>query len=210
MNAARFGARLASVVGPFALGACAHLTYGNAPFAAGSTPFPTPVAGAPNASPIAGPTSPPVVPQTCETQAPSATFIAMGSPLAVTTTARYGAIFGYAVAASFATLPSAAAPIDLRTSDVVQFVNVESLPTSIAHSAAGFPGATSFPASPVVFPAGLERATGTTIGAGAWSTGSVAPQCFSRTFALAAGTNFFGDLTFYNLTNFRDVIAVSP
>jgi hypothetical protein len=34
-------------------------------------------------------------------------------------------------------------------------------------------------------------------------------QCYSQTFTLAAGTYHFGDLDYYNLSNFRDVLIVA-
>ena len=209
-----FGRRAASIgIGCASLAAagCAHLTYANVP-APSSTgpstpgviatlaPLPTPSASSPAASP-----------QACATQAPAATFVAMGGSIAATTVAPYGTLFGYTVATSIATLPSAAAPIAVRAGDVVQFVNVESISsTPISHSAVGFPGATAFPPVPVDFPKTFEQPTGTTIGPAAWSSGAVAPQCFSPSFAVVAGTYYFGDATYYNLTNFRGVIVAAP
>lgn len=213
-RASRVRSRGATVAcGALAIAGCAHLTYGGGPVA----PTPASGSGSPVASPIAAPaptatpTSGSLVPQTCATQSPGATaFVAMGGAISATSVAPYGTIFGYAVATSIATLPNVAAPIALRASDVVQFVNVESgAPTPIAHSAVGFPGATAFPPVPVVFPVSLEQPTGTTIAPNAWSTGTIAPQCFSREFALSPGTYYFGDLSLYNLTNFRNVVVVS-
>jgi hypothetical protein len=34
--------------------------------------------------------------------------------------------------------------------------------------------------------------------------------CFSQTFTLTVGTFYFGDYDYYNLTNMRDVLVVTP
>lgn len=209
MTSRRFGFALAFAAAAFATG-CAHLTYPSGPTVPTTPTAPAfPVVPVPSPSPTSTGTSA-TVPQTCATQAPGATIVAMGSAISATSAAPFGTISGYAVASSFATLVNVAAPVAVRVSDIVQFVNVESgSPTAIYHSAVGFPGATAFPAVPVVFPPSLNQAVGTTIGANAWSTGVVAPQCFSPAFTLDVGTYYFGDLAYFNLTNFRDVILVT-
>jgi hypothetical protein len=46
-----------------------------------------------------------------------------------------------------------------------------------------------------------------------WSTGRLASpvseQCYSQTFTLSPGVYYFGDLDYYNLSNFRDVLIVA-
>ncbi|MGA8474902.1 MAG: hypothetical protein WB681_07510 [Candidatus Cybelea sp.] len=46
-----------------------------------------------------------------------------------------------------------------------------------------------------------------------WSTGRieapVSQQCYSQTFTLTPGIYYFGDLDYYNLSNFRDVLIVA-
>ncbi|GAC1310255.1 MAG: hypothetical protein NVSMB21_17880 [Vulcanimicrobiaceae bacterium] len=210
-----FGRRAPSigiVCASLATAGCAHLTYANVPAASGAGAFPTPTAVATVVPvPVPSASAGGVAPQACATQAPAATFVAMGGSIAPATVAPYGTLFGYTVAASSATVPSVAAPLVVRAGDTIQFVNVETASaTPVFHSAVGFPGATAFPPVPVVFPQAFERPTGGAIGPAAWSSGSVAPQCFSPSFSVVAGTYYFGDATYYNLTNFRGVVVAAP
>jgi hypothetical protein len=67
---------------------------------------------------------------------------------------------------------------------------------------------------PYTFPSAAASPVATAVSTGSlWSTGRVdAPtyqQCYSQAFTLAAGTYYFGDLDYYNLSNFRDVLIVA-
>ena len=188
-------------VGTAALLGCAHLRNYAVP-GPGPSNFPTP-------TPTPGPTS---TPSSCATQAPTATvIIVISSGITAKTVAPYGTINGYVRLNPDSTFGNVAAVITARTTDIVQFVNGENTgPTTILHSAAGFSGS-SFPPVPYSFPAAVQAQVGNAItSSGAWSTGRLDPICYSQPFTAAAGTYYFGDLDYYDLTNMRDVIVVSP
>ena len=186
--------------------ACAKLDLG------GSGPVP-----APSASATATAT-----PTICNTPAAGSNVVvvAMGNNITATYTSKYGIINGYAVVendrfpyqamlinqwqnASGDTVP-------ITPKNVLQFTNVD---TSVPHSAVGFKG-DSFPAVPYTFPTAAASPVATGVSAtNLWSTGRVktpaSEQCYSQTFTLTPGTYYFGDLDYYNLTNFRDVLVVA-
>lgn len=146
------------------------------------------------------------------TQAPNTTVvIAMSSSITATADHTYGTINGYTDAASGSQTGSI---IDTRTSDIIQFVNVE--PSPVNHSAVGFPNATSFPSVPYAFQSAAQLPQATAISTSqSWSTGLVPSQggsgCYSQQFTVPSiGTYYFGDYSYYNLTNMRDVIVVTP
>jgi hypothetical protein len=126
----------------------------------------------------------------------------------------YGPINGYVEANSDGTFGLTAQVVNVSSSDIVQFVNVDDYggESTIYHSAVGFPKATAFPLTPYSFPASTINPIGTSISSSQWSTGSFgAPSaiCYSQTFSLTAGTYYFGDYDFYNsLNSLRGVIAV--
>lgn len=144
----------------------------------------------------------------------------MGSTIAPVNDPKYGTINGFAAVVSPQSqflVPTTAAPISARTSDIVQFVNVEPIGSSTQRSAAllmnGTQAATSFPAAPYEFPASQQVALGSRIGPQAWSTGRISSNqgtgyCASQQFTLSSGTWYFGDIDTYNLDNRRDVIVV--
>jgi hypothetical protein len=195
--------RLAPLVWLMAAGVlgCAHLpTY--------SSVGPTPT---PSATASVGPT-PTGSPAPCATQAPSATVVVViSSTITAVAVPIYGTINGYTTLNPDGSFGNVATVINAKPSDIIQFVNGEnSGPTTILHSAVGFPGAVSFPAPPYTFPAGTSQPLGSAISSLQWSTGRLQPlACFSQTFTVSPGTYFFGDLDYYNLTNTRDVIVVS-
>ena len=117
-------------------------------------------------------------------------------------------------------VPAVAAPVEGTVGEVVQFVNLDAYdPTSLTlRSAAGFPGATGFPAVPYTFAAADYSVLNTVIGSAAWSTGLILPSpttsapCYSQTFSLSqAGTYYFGDVLYYNayVTSPRGVVVVT-
>jgi len=196
-----------SILGFVALAAagCTSLQRNYGPLPDGSSA----PAGSPSSS---GSASPAPTPSSCATQNPAATLIAMVSFITATPDPTYGTIAGYAFVSTDGTAPVVAEPLTVTAGTVVQFQNGEESATPlIYHSAAGIPGATSFPAVPYTFPSADIRPVGAQIGSAAWSTGLIAPGCFSQSFtAGAAGTYFFGDVGYYDLGNVRDVFVVSP
>ncbi len=137
-------------------------------------------------------------------------FVVMSVTATSATPSPYGLINSYVLANSDGTFGDVAQVINLRRSDIVQFANADNFgPTPIFHSAVGFLSATTFPAFPFTFPASTQTAIGSTISSAQWSTGRVAPTCYSQQFSLTPGTYYFGDFDYYNLSNMRDVIIVS-
>jgi hypothetical protein len=146
--------------------------------------------------------------------------VAVGNNIGPATVPKYGTINGYAVVESgsfpgHATLINqwlnggALAPITSK--NVLQFTNVDS--GGALHSAVGFKGS-SFPPVPHTFPSAAASPTATAVSTSSlWSTGRIeAPpsqQCYSQTFTLSPGVYYFGDLDYYNLSNFRDVLIVA-
>jgi hypothetical protein len=174
---------------------------------------------------VVGPTAPPSAsptptgsPGTCNDQAANTTvIIAMALAVAPTTDPTYGVINGYTtVDITTGTFSNVASVITAHTSDVVQFANAETGATPILHSAVNFPNASAFPATPYTFPASTQQPLGTQISQSQWSTGPIQSTsgtgvCFSQAFTISApGTYRFGDLSYYNLSNMRDVLVVSP
>lgn len=182
-------------------------------------------AGCAHLADTVGPTPPPSPtptptgsPGACNNQASNTTvIIAMALSIAPTADPTYGVINGYTtVDINTGVFSNVASVITAHTSDVVQFANAETGSTPIAHSGVNFPSATVFPATPYTFPAATQQPLGTQISQSQWSTGpvqssSVAGACFSQAFTIStAGKYFFGDLTYFNLSNMRDVLVVSP
>lgn len=178
----------------------------------GSGPIPTPT---PNPTLTPGPGA-------CSTPSSNANLVvvAMGNEVAPTSAPKYGAINGYAVVENGSVPPRATlinqwlnggvvSPITSK--NVIQFANVDT--TGALHSAVGFKG-NHFPPTPYTFPSAAASPVATAVSTGIlWSTGRVdAPiyqQCYSQTFTLTPGVYYFGDLDYYNLSNFRDVLIVA-
>lgn len=177
----------------------------------GNGPIPTPTSSSTN-SPAPG---------VCNTPNPSASVVvvAMGNEIAPTSAPKYGAINGYAVVES-GSFPARAMLINqwlnqgvvsqITSQNVLQFANVDQAGSE--HSAIGFKG-NRFPPEPYTFPSAAASPVATAVSTGTlWSTGRVdAPvyqQCYSQTFMLKPGVYYFGDLDYYNLSNFRDVLIV--
>jgi hypothetical protein len=188
--------------------ACASLNLGGG----GGSSIPTPTSSAT--------TSP--TPGVCGTPNSNSNLVvvAMGNNIGAVTVAKYGVINGYTVVenGSFsnkATLinqwlnQGVLSPITSK--NVLQFTNVDT--GGALHSAVGFKGS-SFPPVPYTFPSPAASPVATAVSTGTlWSTGRVqAPiyqQCYSQTFTLYPGMYYFGDLDYYNLSNFRDVLIVA-
>jgi hypothetical protein len=187
--------------------ACAKLDLGG-----GDGPVPIPTA-----SPTGSAT-----PGVCGTPAtnPNLVVVAMGNQISPTTAPKYGTINEYSVLegvsfSSRATLISQwlnqGVLASITSKNVLQFANVDA--NGAAHSAVGFKGA-SFPKVPYTFPSSAASPVATAVSTGTlWSTGRINPplyqQCYSQTFTLTPGVYYFGDLDYYNLSNFRDVLLVS-
>lgn len=194
------------VVASFA--ACTKLDLGGN----GSGPIPTPT---PNPTQTPGPGA-------CETPNSNANVVvvAMGNEVAPTSAPKYGTINGYNVVEN-GSVPARATLINqwlnggvvsaITSKNVIQFANVDT--TGALHSAVGFKG-NRFPPTPYTFPSAAASPVATAVSTGTlWSTGRVdAPiyqQCYSQTFTLTQGVYYFGDLDYYNLSNFRDVLIVA-
>ena len=157
-------------------------------------------------------------PTNCTTAAPNTTvFVAMAAAVTPTSVPTFGTINGYGPSDVIGDFSNVAATVTATSSDIVQFINVESSgPQPIFHSAVGLGKVTAFPSPTVSFSPQAAQPEGSSITTGTWSTGRVPPPsaltgfCFSQPFTLSPGTYFFGDLDYYNTANMRDVIIVSP
>jgi|SRR5579883_395084 len=187
--------------------ACTKLDLGG-----GSGPLPTPTSS-PTGTPEPGACSTPNI-------SANTVVVAMGNQIAPTTAPKYGTINGYAIVQN-GSFPSHAAVISqwlnqgvvspITSSNVLQFANVDNGASD--HSAVGFTG-NRFPPTPYNFPSPAASPVATAVSTGAlWSTGRINPptyqQCYSQTFTLKPGVYYFGDLDYYNLSNFRDVLIVA-
>lgn len=179
----------------------------------GNGPVPTPSSSA-SSSPIPG---------VCGTPSANANVVevAMGNNISATYTSKYGIINGYAVIES-GRFPYTAEVIDqwvngsgnagpITSKNLLQFANVDG--SGVQHSAVGFKG-DAFPSVPYTFPIAAASPQATAVSTTTlWSTGRVdagiSEQCYSQTFSLKVGTYYFGDLDYYNLSNFRDVLVVA-
>ncbi len=174
------------------------------------SPLPSGASPAPSSSPN---------PAYCTRQSKDSTttIVVSISPDFQASSSQYGPLFGYAVydPTSSPTIPTSAAPITAGSTDVIQFVNIDSNTTN--HSAVLFTGATGFPGIPYTFPANaLPSSVGTSIGPAFWSTGELASFgsssqeiCWSQPLPISAGgTYYFGDDPLYNsISSFRGVIV---
>jgi hypothetical protein len=195
------------------LAACTKLNLGGG----GSGPIPTPTT-APTATPSTSPS-----PSVCGTPSSNANvvLVAMGNVIGPTPVPTFGPINGYAVVEDN-TFPGQAMLINqwmngagqvgpITAQNLLQFTNVDTAGAS--HSAVGFKGE-AFPPVPYTFPQQAASPTGTAVSTKTlWSTGRIAApisqQCYSQTFTLTPGVYYFGDLDYYNLSNFRDVLIVA-
>jgi hypothetical protein len=146
----------------------------------------------------------------------------MTSTATATMDPTYGTINGYTDQYVGGQPASIANVIQVTSSAIIQFVNLEPLPPSpspsatpqlIDHSAAGLP--TAFPSPTYTFPPEELNPLGTEVSSLPWSTGQVTQDpvliCYSQplTLPVGPGTYAFGDLTYFGLSNTRDVIVVS-
>jgi hypothetical protein len=193
-----------------AFAACNSLNLGGS---GGNGPIPTPTSSST--------TSP--TPGVCGTPATSSQLVvvAMGNNIGATYTTKYGTINGYAVV-EHGYFPYKAALIDhwlngsggtvaITSKNILQFTNVDN--GGALHSAVGFEGH-SFPSVPYTFPSAAASPTATGVSnTKLWSTARIEPpvsqQCYSQSFSLTPGSYYFGDLDYYNLSNFRDVLVVA-
>ena len=188
-----------------AAGACTKLDLG------GSGPVPTPTSSS-TASPTPG---------VCGTPAVNShlVVVAMGNNIGAVTVAKSG------VSTAIPWSRTAASPTGPQssTSGSTGASSPRSLQATSAvyecrygrreHSAVGFIG-NAFPRVPYTFPSAAASPVATAVSSSSlWSTGRVsAPtyqQCYSQAFTLTAGTYYFGDLDYYNLSNFRDMLIVA-
>lgn len=186
---------------------CAHANSVGVPDPRGSS---TP--GGPSPSPSGSP-----VP--CGSPDPNVfEFIAMTSTATATKDPNYGVVNGYTDQYIDGVPSQVANVITVASSTLIQFANLEPLPLQppeIVHSAAALP--TAFPSPSYTFPPVEQAPLGTKISAQPWSTGPVGQDlvtfniCYSQTFTLPTGPGAyaFGDLTYFGLSNMRDVIIVS-
>lgn len=176
-------------------------------------------AATPSATPSPAATGSPL-PTACGPAMPGSILIAVGSYIVpqVPPDPTYGTVSGYALSDANGNYALVARPIILKPNDVVQFVNVDPAlaggAPGTSHSASGLQ-AESFPV-PHAFAASAASPAGTSIdNSSAWSTGGLSgistALCYSQRLQLpTSGAYYFGDFTYYNLTNMRDVIVISP
>lgn len=166
-------------------------------------------------------------PGVCATLNPASNtvVVAMSSSIAAVGVPTFGPIGGYSVVnLNDGTFPQQAtvikqfvnangSPSPITSNNVLQFANADSA-YGPNHSAVGFKG-DAFPGTPHVFASPLALPVGTAISNNTtWSTGRIAApfgnytSCLSKSLTLKQGTYFFGDLDFYNITTFRDVLIV--
>ena len=182
--------------------ACAHLPNSGLP---GPVPSVTP-----SSFPTIVPSSSPGMCTSLNEASNTTVLIVMSTLIGAATPSPYGIINGYVAANPDLTYGTTAAVISARSTDVVQFVNVDNLDPVHIHSAVGLTVAPPFPTPIYSFPPATQNALGSTINSTQWSTGRLSAVCFSQTFTLAPGTFYFGDFDYYNSSNTRDVIVVSP
>jgi hypothetical protein len=208
MRQARLHRYWIAIITVATVAACAKLDLGGG----GDGPVPTPTS-----SPTTSPT-----PGACGTPNTNAdvVLVAMGNDIGPTPAPVYGTINGYATVEnggfpSQATLINqwlnAGVPAPITSKNILQFTNVDT--GGIMHSAVGFKG-DAFPGVPYTFPSAAASPTATGVSTqNLWSTGRIDPpvsqQCYSQTFTLTPGVYYFGDLDYYNLSNFRDVLIVA-
>lgn len=143
-------------------------------------------------------------------------YVSMNADVTPAQNSAGGNIFGYAAydINGGGAIPSASAVVTMTPSQLLQFINTDPNPSNVSHSAVGFSQG-GFPPVPYAFPTGSDLQTGhaiTATGSGApWSTGEIAPGCFSQVFSVTAGTFYFGDFNTYNTSSsMRDQVVVSP
>lgn len=185
-----------------------------------------PISSVPTSGPTATPTVSPTPSGTsCNTQStnPNAVIVGIASAFLPATDPTYGNIGGYAVIdpTGASPAPDTTTRIDktvsgaqITAANTLQFVNLEVPGSTIIHSAVGFLSG-NFPAKPYAFPQAAASPSATAItSVTQWSTGLLnsppTTNCFSQEFTLSPGTYYFGDLNYYNITTFQDVLIVSP
>lgn len=188
--------------------ACTKLDLGGG----GGGPIPTPTASS-TLTPAPGACSTPNINT-------NTVIVAMGNEIAPTMAPKYRTINGYAVVES-GSFSGKAMIINqwenqgvispITSNNLLQFANVDT--GGALHSAVGFTG-NRFPPAPYTFPSAAASPVATAVSTGTlWSTGRINPptyqQCYSQTFTLKPGVYYFGDLDYYNLSNFRDVLIVA-
>jgi hypothetical protein len=194
-------------------GGCYHLAVNGSQLTPSNPSGPS---TAPSTTPTGGPCN--------STQAPGATIVPMAFAFASSgapSPSPYGAVNGYGPPNFFVppsgsfTVPTPL-PIQIASGTTVQFENLEAdfnSPQTV-HSAA-FVSTTSFTAN-YTFPSSQQKASGSSIGgAASWSTGPIpatngTSTCYSQTFRISGGpgTVYFGDLKYYNTSNFRSVFII--
>lgn len=196
---------------------CAHLPASD--YGGGVTPSTSPSS---SSSPTSNPSSTPGTPGPCPTQDVTDTnviYVSVNPDVTPTKDPGGNQIFGYAPwdINGGANVPGASATIPMTSTQLLQFVNTDTNPNNISHSAVGFT-TNGFPPVPFTFPSGSSNPIGTALtttpssGNGSpWSTGEIAPNCFSQVFSAKAGTYYFGDFdTFNSAASMRDEVIVTP
>lgn len=194
---------------------CAHLPaadYG------GVTPSTSPSMN-PSSTPTSNPSS---TPGPCATQDVTDTnviYVSINPDVTPTKDPGGNQIFGYAPwdINGGANVPGASATIPMTSTQLVQFVNTDTNPNNVSHSAVGFT-TNGFPSQPFTFPSGSNKPIGNALttavssgGGSPWSTGELAPNCFSQVLSARSGTYYFGDLdTFNSASSMRDEVIVTP
>lgn len=199
------------------LAACSSANY-NPVVTSSPSPLPSSATSAP--TPSASATASTLPSSACGTAQAGAVFIAIGSYIepANPPDATYGSTYGYALVDAAGNYPLKSTPIVLRPGDSVQFVNVDPPDSAggpgTSHTATGLES-TTFPNGHTFASDAFSASGATFTNARVWSTGAIPAianaLCYSQVLLVpASGTFAFGDAAFYNTTNFRDVLVVSP
>lgn len=193
--------------------ACAHLPpedYGFPPHPS-SSPSSTP-SGSPSPTPTPGPCA------TEDVTDANVVYVSINPDVTPAKDSANNDIFGYAPydINGGGAVPGTSAVVPMSSTQLLQFVNTDLNPNNVSHSAVGF-AQNGFPATPYTFPAGSDLPIGhavtttpTSGGGSPWSTGEIAPGCFSQVFTVTQGTFYFGDFNTYNTgSSMRDEIVVT-
>jgi hypothetical protein len=196
------------------LNGCGKLNLGGS--GGGPGPSPSPTA---SASPTPGACATPDIGNS------NLVVVAMGSAIGAASSS-FGNIGGYAPAdLSTGFVPNQAMLINqtlptggttITSNNVIQFTNLEPPYSNINHSAVGFTGEAFPDPATYRFPKAAASPSASVVSSTKlWSTGRIATNgsqgqnCYSQEFTLKPGVYYFGDLDYYALTTFRNVLIVA-
>ncbi len=148
---------------------------------------------------------------------PSPTVDPSAQPVAILLTGEnpvsdptYGMVLGYSNGMNPST-PNGSSVVHLTANQAVQFGNVEATGTGVAHTASSLgPWSGSYPAAGPTSAQQTASASGSSIGAAGFSSGTLNPGKVSKVFNSGAsgGIYIFGCFFHYNSNNMRTVVIV--